>query len=59
MEVGAQGQWVVKGWGRWERVEYGEGPRGGAWQGREVGWGSGDGRRVAGRPQLWCRSGPA
>lgn len=39
------------------------GARGGAamgtWQGRAVGWGSGDGRRVAGSPQLWRRSGPA
>lgn len=44
---------VVQGPGRWE-----EG-RVGAWRGRAVGWGGGDGRRVAGRPQLWCRSGPA
>lgn len=41
MEVGAQGQCVVEGWGRWERVEYGEGPRGG----RVAGEGGGLGQR--------------
>ena len=42
---------VARDWGGESRVEDGEGPA--------VGWGCGDGRRVAGRPQLWRRSGPA